>query len=209
MATAGGLSGWVTETIDSVGELGVGVLMTLENVIPVIPSEVVLPFAGYQVARGELDAVLTWVAATAGALVGAYVLYAVGATIGIERARALAAKPWFFLFSPSDLARGERLFERHGSQLVLFGRFLPLVRSVVSVPAGLAHMALWRFTALTLVGAGLWNALFLYVGYQLAERWERVQLYLQPVGVAVAVALGVGLLVLVARRRQTEQVPRR
>jgi len=199
-ANVGGIGGWVIDIINRVGEPGVGALIALENIVPPIPSEVILPFAGFAAARGDLNVVLAWVAATIGALVGAYVLYAVGALISYERLRHLASRRWFILVSTSDLDRGERVFERHGAKMVLFGRCIPLVRSVVSVPAGLERMPLWKFTALTLLGSGVWNTIFIFAGYQLGDRYDQVATWLQPISYAVVAILALGLLWLIARR---------
>ena len=201
-APSGGISGWVVRVIEAIGEPGVGLLMALENVLPPIPSELVLPFAGFSAAQGRLDLSTAWAAATAGALVGAYVLYAVGALVGYDRLHQLAGRRWFVLLSQPDLARGERLFDRHGGKVVLLGRCVPLVRSAVSVPAGLTRMPLWRFTALTVAGSGVWNALFLGLGYQLGEQFFRVEQYVKPVGYAVLALLLAGVVVLAVRRRR-------
>jgi membrane protein DedA with SNARE-associated domain len=196
----GGVAGWVVDVIDSIGEVGVGALIALENIFPPIPSEVILPFAGFSASRGDLNPVLAWAAATIGALLGAYVLYAVGALVGHDRVHELVDKRWFVLFSQSDLARGERFFDDHGGKVVLLGRCVPFVRSVVSVPAGFARMTLWRFTALTAIGSGVWNAIFIYAGYRLGDRWDQVQQYLQPIGYAVVAALLAGVAFLVVRQ---------
>jgi membrane protein DedA with SNARE-associated domain len=198
----GGISGWVVDVIEAIGEPGVGLLMALENILPPIPSEVVLPFAGFSAAQGRIDPFGAWVAATAGALAGAYVLYGLGALVGYDTLYRLAGKRWFVLLGQRDLARGERLFERHGVKIVLFGRCVPLVRSVVSVPAGLVRMPLWRFTALTILGSGVWNALFITLGYRLGAQFVRVEQYVAPIGYAVAAALLVGVVVLAVRRRR-------
>ena len=160
----GGLAGWVVDVIDGIGAPGVGALIALENVFPPIPSEVIFPFAGFDASRGDLDPMPAWAAATVGAIIGAYVLYAVGALIGYDKVNELAGKRWFVLFGQADLARGERLFSEHGSKVVLLGRFIPFFRSIMSVPSGFARMPLWRFTALTALGSGLWNAVFSYAG---------------------------------------------
>lgn len=196
----GGIQGWVVEVVETLGEPGVGLLIALESVFPPVPSEVVLPFAGFGAAGGDLHAVGVWAAATAGALVGAYALYAVGALVGYERVHVLAGKPWFLLFSQDDLARGERFFDEHGGKVVLFGRFVPLLRSVVSVPAGAARMPLGRFTLLTALGSGIWNALFIYVGYELGSEWDQVQRWLGPAGGLVVVAGLLALAWLCARK---------
>jgi membrane protein DedA with SNARE-associated domain len=195
-----GIAGWVVDVVDKVGELGVGALITLENVFPPIPSEVILPFAGFSAERGEINGLLAWVAATIGALVGALILYGVGALVSYERIHELAGKRWFILFGQSDLERGERFFDRHGNQIVLFGRFIPLVRSIVSVPAGLDRMPLVRFSVLTLIGSGIWNAIFIWAGYVLGSNYDRVEGWIGPIGYAVLALLLAGLVWLVVRR---------
>lgn len=173
------------QVVEGIGEVGVGMLVALENLFPPIPSEVILPFAGFQAERGELNLVLAWVAATIGALVGALVLYGVGAWVGTERLHELAGKRWFVMLSQKDYERGERIFERHGTKFVLFGRCIPLVRSVVSVPAGVARMPLAQFCAYTAVGSAVWNAIFIGAGYQLGQNYERVEGWVRPIAYAV------------------------
>jgi membrane protein DedA with SNARE-associated domain len=200
-----GLGGFVVDVIGDVGVLGVGALVALETVFPPIPSEIILPFAGFSAARGDIDPVGAWVAATLGALLGAFLLYAVGGAVGYERAHQLAGKRWFILFSQADLRRGERFFDRHGSKVVLLGRCIPFVRSVVSVPAGIARMPLGRFTALTLLGSGVWNAAFIWAGFTLGSRWDEVGRYLQPASYAVTAAVLATLLTLAVRRWQSRR----
>ncbi len=175
--------------VDRVGEVGVGALIALENLFPPIPSEVILPFAGFRAERGDLNLVLAWLAATIGALVGALVLYALGAWIGSERLHELAGKRWFIVFGQKDYERGERFFERHGGKIVLFGRCVPIVRSVVSVPAGVARMPLARFCAYTAAGSAVWNALFIGAGYKLGQNYDRVEGWVTPIAYVVLAAL--------------------
>ena len=120
--------------------------------------------------------------------------------MGYDRVHQLAGKRWFVLFSQRDLARGERFFDRHGSKVVLLGRFGLFVRSVVSVPAGFARMPLGRFTMLTAIGSGVWNALFIFAGYRLGDRWEQLEQYLQPINDAVVAALLIAAALLVVRQ---------
>jgi membrane protein DedA with SNARE-associated domain len=200
-----GLAGWVVDVIDRLGPPGVGALIALENVLPPIPSEVILPFAGFAANQGDINVVAAWVAATLGALVGAWVLYLVGRAFGTDRLEQLAAKRWFVLFSAGDLARGERFFERHGAKVIFFGRFVPLVRSIVSVPAGLDGMHPLRFTLLTAIGSGIWNAVFIGAGYAAGDNWESIEGYVQPFSYAAVALLGLGVLYLVVRRaRETD-----
>ena len=189
----GGIAGWVIDVVDSIGEAGVGALIALENVFPPIPSEVILPFAGFSAEQGDINGVLAWVAATLGALVGAYVLYFVGFVLSYERVHELAGKRWFILFGQSDLERGDRFFDRYGSWVVFFGRFIPLVRSIVSVPAGMEAMPLGRFTLLTAVGSGIWNAVFIWAGWQLGDRYDRVEKYVAPASYTVVALLALAL----------------
>jgi membrane protein DedA with SNARE-associated domain len=190
----GGISDWVVDVVDRIGEVGVGVLITLENLFPPIPSEVILPLAGYRAEEGALNLALVWVAATVGALVGALCLYALGALVGYERLHVLAGRPWFVVLSQKDLERGRRFFDDHGGKVVLLGRCVPLVRSAVSVPAGLAGMPLAKFVLFTVVGSGVWNAIFIAAGWFLGDNYERVEGFVGPVGLAV-VALILGWVV--------------
>ena len=202
------MSDWVVDVIERLGAVGVGLLIFLENVLPPIPSEVILPFAGFTSRRGDLNAVAAWMAASVGSLAGALVLYGIGAVVGEERLRELSRKRWFVFFGEKDFDRGDRFFERYGAQVVFFGRFIPLVRSVVSVPAGLERMPLGRFALLTLAGSSIWNALFIGAGWVLGDNWERVEGWVGPLSYVVVALLAVAVVVLVVRkvRRSPEAV---
>ncbi|WP_200206801.1 DedA family protein [Micromonospora coerulea] len=170
-----GLTGWVASVIDSLGALGVAVLVALESIIPPIPSEIVLAMAGYLSAEGRFNVVLIVLAATAGSLLGALVLYWLGAALGEER-----LKRWLDhipLVDRDDLERADRWFERHGRWAVLIGRVVPVVRSLVSVPAGANRMPLGEFVLLTTIGSGVWNAVIVGLGYALGSRWQEVGRY--------------------------------
>lgn len=194
------MADWVFAIVDRLGALGVGFLILLENVIPPIPSEVILPLAGFRARTGALDLVWVWPAATAGSVVGALLLYGLGAWLGYDRLYRLAGHRWFLLASRKDIDRGHDLFERHGSKVVLFARCVPFLRSVVSIPAGIVGMPLGRFVALTAIGSGVWNAAFIALGWLLGENWNRVQDWIGPVSYVVIGLVVVGLAVLVVRR---------
>ncbi|MBO4209190.1 DedA family protein [Micromonospora echinofusca] len=171
----GGLTGWVAGVIDSLGALGVGLLVALENLVPPIPSEIVLAMAGYLAGEGRVNVVAVVLAATAGSVLGALALYWVGAWLGEERLkRWLDRVP---LVELDDLERADRWFERHARATVLFGRMVPVVRSLVSVPAGANRMPMGQFLALTTLGSGIWNSIFVGLGYALGSRWQEIDRY--------------------------------
>jgi membrane protein DedA with SNARE-associated domain len=194
---------WVFSIVDRLGALGVGLLILLENVIPPIPSEVILPLAGFRARTGDLNVVAVWFAATAGSVLGAVALYGLGTWLGYDRLHRLAGHRWFVLVSQKDLDRGEDAFQRHGGKVVLLARCVPFLRSVVSIPAGIAGMPMLRFVALTTLGSGVWNAAFVALGWVLGENWDQVEGWLGPVSYVVLGLLAVGLVVLVVRRART------
>lgn len=195
-----GVSDWVVDVIEKLGAVGVGLLIFLENVLPPIPSEVILPFAGFASQRGELNVVAAWGAASIGSLAGALLLYGIGAFIGEDRLRELSRKRWFVFFGEKDFDRGAQFFDRHGNKVVFFARFIPLVRSVVSVPAGLERMNLVRFTLLTLLGSAIWNAVFIGAGWVLGDQWDVIEGYMGPLSYLVVALLAVAVVVLVIRK---------
>lgn len=196
--------------VDRLGALGVGLLILLENVIPPIPSEVILPLAGFRARAGALNVLAVWPAATAGSVVGALLLYGLGAWLGYDRLHRLAGHRWFVFVSQKDLERGDAIFDRHGGKVVLLARCVPFLRSVVSIPAGISGMPLLRFVVLTTIGSGVWNAVFIALGWVLGENWNRVEGWLGPISYVVLALLAIGLVVLVVRRLRSRQaaVPR-
>ncbi|MER7890619.1 DedA family protein [Micromonospora sp. NPDC094482] len=171
----GGLTGWVAGVIDSAGALGVALLVALESIVPPIPSEIVLAMAGYLAGEGRFNVFVVALAATAGSLIGALVLYWLGAVVGEDRLkRWLDRLP---LVDLDDLERADRWFERYGRWAVFFGRMMPVVRSLVSIPAGTNRMPLPEFVVLTTLGSGIWNAIFVGGGYALGSRWQQLERY--------------------------------
>jgi membrane protein DedA with SNARE-associated domain len=171
----GGLTGWVAGVIDSLGVLGVGLLVFLENIVPPVPSEIVLSMAGYLAGEGRFNVVAVWAAATAGSVVGAVLLYWLGAALGEERLKRWLDK--VPLVELDDLEKADRWFERHARTTVLFGRMVPVVRSLVSIPAGANRMPVGQFLVLTTLGSGIWNALFVGLGFALGSRWQQIDRY--------------------------------
>lgn len=181
---------WITGFVRQAGYAGVFLLMLLENVVPPIPSELIMPLAGFTAARGELSIVLVVVAGTAGSLIGALFWYNVGRRLGLDRLKRLAARHgrWLTL-SPGDVDRADDWFGRHGRRAVFFGRLVPTVRTLISVPAGINGMPLASFLAWSVLGTGCWTALLAGAGYLLQGQYELVADYLNPVSTVVVVLM--------------------
>ncbi|MBM0279405.1 DedA family protein [Micromonospora tarensis] len=198
-----GLTGWVASVIEVMGPAGVALLVALESIVPPIPSEIVLALAGFLAHEGQFNVFVVVLAATVGSLVGALVLYWLGAALGEER-----LKRWLDripLVDSDDLERADRWFERHGRWAVLIGRVVPVVRSLVSVPAGANRMPLGEFILLTTIGSGVWNGLIVGAGYALGSRWRDVERYSDWFNyaiVAVFVVMAAGWVIRKLRRRR-------
>ena len=189
---------WVVLVMRTVGSPGVGLATALETVFPPVPSELVLPLAGYTASQGyySVSAAIAW--ATAGSLVGALVLYWLGAAWGLERICALADR--IPLMHAHDVRRAVAWFSRHGRTAVFVGRLVPGVRSLISIPAGIDRMPLLRFCVFTTAGSLVWNAALILAGYELGERWHVVEGYVGPVSKVVYVLIGIALVFVAARR---------
>lgn len=186
------MADWITELIASHGYLALFALMFVENVFPPIPSELIMPFAGYAAARGDIDPVGAVIAGSAGSLLGGLSWYGVGFWLGGKRFKRLAKRYGRWLtISESDVERAQKWFNRYGGIAVCAGRLIPAVRSVISVPAGIAHMPLPSFLLWSSVGTLAWTSLLAALGYMLGSRFTEVDKWLQPVSwVIVAFAVG-------------------
>ena len=193
-----GLSGFVADVVARLGEAGIGLLTLLETVFPPIPSEVVLPLGGYLAERGRLNPLWVVVAATAGSVAGAWVLYGLGAALGEKRATVLLAR--LPLVDEDDVGRAVRWFERHGWWAVLAGRLVPGVRSLVSIPAGAARMGPARFTLLTLAGSAVWNGALVGAGMALGTQWRLVEEHGWVLDAALVAAVVAAVTALAVRR---------
>ncbi len=180
---------WITEFISEYGYGALVALMLIENVFPPIPSELIMPFAGYVAARGELHPVGVGAAGSAGSLLGALAWYAVGYWVGIDRLKRFARRHgrWITL-SADEVDQAQRWFGRFGGVAVGVGRLIPAVRSIISVPAGVAHMRLDRFLLWSTIGTTAWSALLVTLGYQLETRFTEVERWLSPVSWAIVIA---------------------
>lgn len=191
---------WIFQVISTLGYLGLALLLVAENLFPPIPSEVVLPLAGFVVGRGDLGFLQALLASTTGSVVGALILYALGRYGG--RGLVLRYGSWLRV-SATELERAEGWFRRYGGWVVLGARVVPFARSIVSIPAGTMQMPLIRFTVLTALGSGAWNALLIGAGVSLGANWTRISGWIGSYSEVVLILLaGVAALFLVLRHRR-------
>lgn len=184
--------------MDVIGAPGAAVAVALENVFPPIPSEVVLPLAGFAAARGRFGLLEAIVWTTIGSTVGALALYWMGQKLGVERLRRMARRTP--LMKVSDIDRTTAWFARNGRRAVFFGRMLPMFRSFISIPAGVDRMPLLQFTLWTAAGSAVWNTVLVGAGYLLGAQWSRVEKYTGLLQNVLLVVLGVALVWFVVHR---------
>lgn len=205
------ISDWAVSMMETIGAPGAGLAIALENLFPPLPSEVILPLAGFTASRGSFTLVEAIFWTTVGSVVGALILYLLGAWLGRDRMRAIVSR--VPLVDLEDVDRVEAWFDRHGYKAVFFGRMIPLFRSLVSIPAGIERMSIWIFIGLTTAGSLIWNSIFVLAGFYLGENWHVVEAYadvFQKIVIAAVVVFLVYFVVsriLKIRRRRAERDP--
>lgn len=188
------MTDWITTLTESMGAIGVALLMFIENVFPPIPSELVMPLAGYtatqQDGAGWLRLVLMIAAGTAGALAGAVLWYWIGRKIGIQGLKGFSRRHgrWLTL-TPDEIDKADAWFDRHGRKAVFAGRLIPTVRTFISVPAGASGMPFRRFLVYTSAGTLLWTTILAFAGWFLGSRYDQVSAWVDPVSTAVLAGL--------------------
>jgi membrane protein DedA with SNARE-associated domain len=194
---------WTLNLMNSLGYLGIVLLMILENLFPPLPSELILPAAGFAAARGELNLIGVVLAGALGSVLGTLPLYFIGRAVGEERLVKWADRygRWLTLRG-KDIRQADDWFDRHGPKAVLFGRMVPGIRSLLSLPAGMSEMPLPTFLVYSAIGSALWATLLATAGYLLGDNYERVESYVGPVGTALLALLALYAVVWILRRRQ-------
>ncbi len=193
LASSGGLTSgfvdWAVSIMNKVGEPGVALIIFLENLFPPIPSEAVLPLAGFSASNGELNLLLVILWATIGSVAGAVVLYYIGAVLGRDRVREWAER--IPLMKVKDINKTEKWFLENETKTVFWGRMLPIFRSLISIPAGIEKMPMKKFIPYTAAGSLVWNSTLVGAGYLLGDQWAKVEKY---AGILqyVVIALGAG-----------------
>lgn len=189
---------WSIAVMERLGGPGAAFLIAAENLFPPLPSEVILPLAGFTASQGSMNLASAIAWTTAGSLLGALILYQLGRLLGRERIRDYARK--LPLVKVSDIDVAERWFTKHENQAVLFGRMIPIVRSLISIPAGVDKMPVKLFLAYTLIGSLAWNTLLISAGYILGEQWHLVERYVGFLQYAVIAAILVFVIYFVIKR---------
>ena len=190
---------FATSQVGSYGVLAVFVLMILESACIPVPSEATMLFAGFNVSRGEYSLLAATLVGSFANLVGSWIAYAIGYYGRVDLLEKHGRK---LHIKPSHLAWADRWFERHGDATVFFTRMLPIVRTFISLPAGVARMPFWRFSVLTLLGCVPWVLMLTFIGQQVGVRWEQWKDSLHYVDYAVAAAIVGGLIYLLVKRRR-------
>lgn len=199
------ISEWVLAIMAKFGYLGIIFAMFAENVFPPIPSEVIMPAAGFAVARGDLNLLLVIVAGTLGSVLGALPLYYFGSLFNKQRLIDLTEKYGKFVFvKPDDVISADDWFNKHGKKAVFFGRMVPGIRSLISIPAGMNKMPLLPFIILTTAGAAIWTTLLTLAGYHFGQNYEVIEKFLAPYSKIFLGAAIVIVIIWLLRRRMSQ-----
>ncbi|MBI5060730.1 MAG: DedA family protein [Candidatus Aenigmarchaeota archaeon] len=196
------LFGIILQTISATSYAGIFLLMAAESMVFPIPSEAVMPFAGFLVASGQMNIILVAVASTLGSIFGSLISYC----IGLKGGKPFVSRYGkYFLLNEEHLEKTHRFFEKRGSAAIFFCRFIPVIRHLISIPAGSAKMNLKKFLAFTAIGALLWNMFLVYLGMLLKEQWETIVSYTQYLDIAIIGILVLAVLYFIAKRKRKSE----
>lgn len=196
------LEAWIIAVMEQLGEPGVGLLVLLENLFPPIPSEVILPLAGFTASKGDFLIMIVILWATVGSVVGAIILYYIGALLGRDRTRAIFRK--MPLVKINDVNKTEAWFIKHEAKAVFYGRMIPIFRSLISIPAGVERMNMRLFVAYTTAGSLIWNSTLIGLGFILGENFYLVKEYVSVFQYLVITLIIIGIGYFVIRRLRPE-----
>ncbi|KGM45572.1 DedA family protein [Neobacillus niacini] len=194
---------WIQEFIEQFGYWGVFILIALENIFPPIPSEVILTFGGYMTSQTNLTVQGVIAASTIGSVFGAVILYRLGAVLNVNKLEVVVERYGRFLrLTKEDLYRADVWFDKYGIWTVFFCRFIPLIRSLISIPAGMARMNFWLFISFTTLGTILWNTLLINLGARVGENWEVIGERMDQYSNYIYLLLAILLIVFIGWRRK-------
>ncbi len=193
------LAGFIIGTISRLGYGGVVLLMAIESACIPLPSEIIMPFSGYLVSTGEMNLWLVGLAGAVGCVLGSIVAYYAGAWGGRPFIEKYGK---YILISHHDLDLADRWFQRHGDITIFVGRLLPVIRTFIAFPAGVARMNLWRFNLYTFVGSYIWSVGLAWIGMKLGEHWNTLGVYFHRFDAAIGVILLIAVVWYVRRHLQ-------
>lgn len=193
--------------MEEFGYIGVFLMMALENIFPPIPSEIVLPFGGFLTTTTDLTVLGVIIAATVGSVLGAIILFGIGLLLDVEQLEKIIDRYGHILrIKKTDVKRADAWFDKYGYWTVFICRMIPLVRSLISIPAGMSNMNFVKFVILTITGTLIWNTILILIGMQLGESWTDILSFMELYSTFVYIAIGIGIVIIIyifmKRRRQ-------
>ena len=177
------LFNWITEFISLIGYFGIFILMIMESMIFPVPSEAVMPFAGYLATTGRFDLLLVTFIATIGTIIGSLISY----YIGLQGIHLIKKYHWFFLLDEHHLEITNKFFNKYGAKTVFVARFIPIIRHLISLPAGMGRMNLRKFILYTFFGGFIWNFILAYLGFRLGKKWVIISSYSRPIDIVILI----------------------
>lgn len=197
---------WIINTMSQYGYLGIALLIAIENVFPPIPSELILTFGGFMTTYSTMNPWIVVLFATIGSVIGACILYGVGLLLPVEKLELLVDRWGHILgLKKSDIKRAEGWFEKKGTSTIFFCRFIPLIRSLISIPAGMAKMNMGKFLIYTTIGTFIWNIVLVFLGAFAGEKWSTIVHYMDlysNISVAIMAVIAVGIMIYFIKKRK-------
>lgn len=189
------MQSWITDFMEQFGYIGIFLMIALENVFPPIPSEVILPFGGFMTTYTELTVVGVIIASTAGSVVGAVILYGIGLLLDVERLEKIIDR-WGHILrvTKEDIHKADAWFDKYGIWTVFFCRMVPLIRSLISIPAGMSNMKFSLFLIFTFFGTLIWNIILVSIGAALGENWGRITEFMDVYSNIAYAIIGIGII---------------
>ncbi|GAK43020.1 hypothetical protein TCA2_5514 [Paenibacillus sp. TCA20] len=200
------MQNWITDFMEQFGYIGIALIIALENVFPPIPSEIVLPFGGFMTTYSDLTVPGVIIAATIGSVAGAIILYGIGLLLDVERLEKIIDR-WGHILrvKKEDIRKADAWFDKYGYWTVLFCRMIPLIRSLISIPAGMSNMKFGLFLLFTTIGTVIWNTILVMVGAALGENWHSITEFMDVysnIAYAVIAVVGIAFLIWFFRRNK-------
>ncbi|GGI40701.1 DedA family protein [Mammaliicoccus stepanovicii] len=192
------MESWITNIMEQFGYFGIALLILIENVFPPIPSEVILTFGGFMTTKSDLTVFGVVVASTIGSVVGAFILYWIGRILNVERIERIVEK-WgkYLRLTKEDVRKADAWFDKYGPWTVFFCRFIPLIRSLISIPAGMSGMNQWVFLSLTTLGTLIWNLVLVLIGAKVGSNWHQIVNYMDIYSNVMYIIIALGVIIFI------------